>query len=142
MAAVGIGIGLGDQVRADGIEMEIANQGEQIRVFFTDDGVISPLKEMADFSMGAIEILGIGLLEPLHERRERQRACFDQQVHVIGHQTVGPQPGLTGLEIASQPLEIGVVIGGGPKRDLPVVPPAGRVSGAYKIVKKPKPDPF
>jgi hypothetical protein len=40
--------------------MEIANQGEQICLFITDDDMIPSLKEMADCSMRAIEILGSG----------------------------------------------------------------------------------
>ncbi len=62
--------------------MDIANQGQQIRTFLTDDRLVASLKQMADFPMGAIEILGIGLLEALHQRRERLSSCFHQQMHM------------------------------------------------------------
>ena len=103
--------------------MEIANQGEEIRIFVTNDRLVAALKEMADFPMGAIEILGIGLLQTLHERGERLIPRFCQQMHVIRHEAVGPQPHLALLEIAAQPFQIGLVIGRCPKGGLPVIPP-------------------
>ena len=50
-------------------------------------------------------------------------ARFHQQMHVIGHQAVGPEAHLTLPEIAAQPLQIGLVISRRPKGRLSVIPP-------------------
>ena len=44
---------------------------------------------MADFSIAPVEILGLGLLQSLHELGQRRAAGLDQQMDVVGHQAVG-----------------------------------------------------
>jgi hypothetical protein len=103
--------------------MNIPNESQQIPVFFAHDRLVPTLKQMADFPMGAIEVLRIGLLQSLHKGREGLVSGFHQQMHMIRHQTLGPQTHPTGLAVLGQPLQIRLVIGYRTKCDLPMVPP-------------------
>ena len=38
---------------------------------------------MADFTIAAIEVLGVGLLQSLHELGERSGTGLNQQMHVL-----------------------------------------------------------
>jgi hypothetical protein len=54
--------------------MDVADQAQQVLVLVADNGFVSSLKKMADFSITAVEILSIGLLESLHEFGQRSGA--------------------------------------------------------------------
>ena len=71
------------------IEMNITNQRHQILIPVADNGLIPSLEEMADFSIAAVKILSVGLLQSLHELGERNATGFNQQMDVVGHQAVG-----------------------------------------------------
>ena len=47
---------------------------------------------MPDFAMGAIEVLGVGLLQSLHEFGQRNGTGLKKQVNVVGHQAIGIDP--------------------------------------------------
>ena len=59
--------------------MNVSDQGQQIGVLVADNGLISSLKQMADFSISAVEILRVGLLESLHEFGQRRGAVSSHQ---------------------------------------------------------------
>lgn len=73
--------------------------------------------------MDTIEILRIGLLQALHKGREGLIGGFDQQVHMIRHQTVGPHVHPTVSAVFGQPIGVRLVIGGRMKGGVPMVPP-------------------
>ena len=58
-----------------------------------------------------IEILAVGLLQALHELRQRLLRALDQQMDVIGHQAVGVQNVAVFLAIAPQSFDIGQIVG-------------------------------
>jgi len=76
---------------------------------------------MTDFMMLTVKILCIGLLQPLHEFRHRVFGTLNQQMDVIGHQTVGVQHIVVFLAIPSEPFDIGLIIGFRSKGLLPLV---------------------
>ena len=47
--------------------MDVADQLQQILVFVADDGFIPALEHVAGFAVAEVEVLAVGLLEPLHE---------------------------------------------------------------------------
>ena len=47
--------------------MNIAHQLQKVFIPLADDRLVAPLKEMADFAVREVKILGVGLLKPLHE---------------------------------------------------------------------------
>jgi len=52
---------------------------------------------MADLVVGAVVILGIALLEPLHEFAERWTGALEQQMDVIGHLSLYRSAKFTGM---------------------------------------------
>jgi hypothetical protein len=72
--------------------MDIANQRQQIFVPIADNGFVPALEEMADFAIASVEMLGVGLLQSLHEFGQRNATSLHQQVDVVGHQAVGVDP--------------------------------------------------
>jgi hypothetical protein len=71
--------------------------------------------------MFKIEILAIGLLQPLHEFRQRAFGALNQQMDVIGHQTVGVQHIVVFFAIPRQPFQLGLIITVGGENLLPLV---------------------
>ena len=65
---------------------------------------------MADFTIAAVKVLRVGLLEPLHEFAQGRRAGFQEQVHVIRHQAVGIDPEAEFGAIKIQPCEVGSIV--------------------------------
>ena len=92
------------------IEMNITDQFEKVFVFLTYDGLITPFKKVSGLMMFNIEILAVGLLQALHELRERLLRALDQQMDVIGHQAVGVQHIVIFLTISSQSFDIGQIV--------------------------------
>jgi hypothetical protein len=65
---------------------------------------------MPDFAVPAVKVLGVGLLQSLHEFGKRRGTGLKQQVDVIGHQAIGVDPHLELGAVFLQPLEVGSVI--------------------------------
>ena len=76
---------------------------------------------MADFAISQVEVLGIRLLEPLHEFGQRDRSGFKQQMRVVGHQTIGKDAYSTLLLVTRHPLEVCLIILCGSERLLPLI---------------------
>src|SRR6266542_6275998 len=68
--------------------MNVADQLQQIGVFLAENSFISALKQMTALLVSAVEVLGIGLLEPLHVFGKGRLGTLEQQMNVIGHQTI------------------------------------------------------
>src|SRR5258706_12538042 len=66
---------------------------------------------MADLSVLAIVILGITLLEPLHEFSQGRLATFEQQMDMIGHQAVGVNRDIVLAPILRESFQIGLIVG-------------------------------
>ena len=64
MSTVGILLGLGYQLGAHGIEVNIADQRQQVAVFLAYDGFITTLKQVADLLVCTIKVLCVRLLVP------------------------------------------------------------------------------
>ena len=47
------------------------------------------LQQVADPSIPAIIVLTISGQQPMHDPANRVRLSFNQQMHVVGHQTIG-----------------------------------------------------
>ena len=68
--------------------MYVAHQGQQVLILLADYRFIAPLEQMANFAIPEVEVLGIRLLEPLHEFGQGDRPGFKQEVNVVGHQAI------------------------------------------------------
>ena len=80
--------------------MNVAEQSEQILLLVADDRFVPALEKMTDLAIAAIEILGIGLLQSLHEFAQRCRTRLDEQVDVIGHEAVGIDSNLKSCSVS------------------------------------------
>ena len=80
---------IGNQSGPQRIEVDIANQFEEVGIFLADDGFVAVLKEMPGTVVTAIEIDGIACEKSAHEGGEPAMAGAEQQVNVVGHQRPG-----------------------------------------------------
>jgi hypothetical protein len=76
---------------------------------------------MADLSVFAVKILGVGLLEPLHEPRQWLRARLDQKMNMIGHKAIGVDGHAESFSISAKSLQICLVVAVGEKGLLPLI---------------------
>jgi hypothetical protein len=74
---------------AKGVEVDIARDLLQIGIGLDEEGLISPLIEMAGPVMGAVEMGGIGDVEVPHEFLKIGAGGLNQKMEVIGHQDIG-----------------------------------------------------
>ena len=87
---------------------------------------------MADLSIAQIEVLGVGLLHPLHQSCQRRVPGLDQQIDVIGHQAIGVKAHLALCAVLIQPVEIRFVILIASKRLAPLVAPDSDLIEQYR----------
>ena len=89
MAGPGIAVErgeIGQHLRPEGIQVEVANEFEEVRLLLHHDGLVPILKEMADAVMAAIEGAGVAREERAHTPGERPGAGADQEVRLIREQ--------------------------------------------------------
>ena len=65
---------------------------------------------MANFAIAAVEILGVRLLQPLHEFAEGGRSALKEQVDVIRHQAVGVDSEAELGAVVLQAVEVSFVV--------------------------------
>ena len=70
------------------VQVKVTDQGQKIFFFLTDDGLVSTLKEMPNFMVSPVEVLSIGLLQTLHEFRQRLPGDLQQKMDMVGHEAV------------------------------------------------------
>jgi hypothetical protein len=56
---------IGDKLGADGIEVDVADEFQEIRIPRAHEGFVPPLEDVADGLIAAIVGLGIALMDPL-----------------------------------------------------------------------------
>src|SRR3989339_866049 len=71
------------------IEMDVADQFEEIGVLLADDRFVTVLEEVARALVAEVEIDGIAGQEPAHEEGQTGPARTEQQMNVVGHQRPG-----------------------------------------------------
>lgn len=59
-----------NNARPQGVEMDVADEFEQIYLFFANDGLITVLKEVPGASMAKVEGDGVAGKQPPHEEGE------------------------------------------------------------------------
>jgi len=85
------------ETRADGVEVDVADELEQAGVFF-DEGVLEAvLEEIAGAAVDAVEGGGVRAEPALSEAGEREVAGAQEGVGMVGHERPGLEAG-TGLE--------------------------------------------
>ena len=110
MAAVGILLNASNEFGSDRIEMNVAHQLQKVFIPLTDNRLVTPLKEVADFAVGEVKVLGVGLLKPLHEFGERRSGALKEQMNVIRHEAVGVQADFVLLAVPPKTLQVGIVV--------------------------------
>ena len=78
-----------DHFRAEWIENDIARQFEEVTVTLNQNRFITPLEDMPDPPVNAVEALRIHAVELAHAASEIGFGRFDQEMIVIGHLTPG-----------------------------------------------------
>ena len=134
MATPGIGPRVQGCADAGGVEMEIADQLQEIGVAITEDRLVTSLKHMPSLVVAVVVVLAICELERLHGARQRDRAGLQQQMEVIGHQHIGIERTAVPAAIAGEPREIGCGIGIVVEDDATAVPTGNHmIEGAGEI---------
>lgn len=69
--------------------VNVFEQSEEIRFTVAKDGLIPPLKEMANGAVLPVEVYGIGLIHALLDLGERYITGLDQEMDMVAHEDVG-----------------------------------------------------
>jgi hypothetical protein len=64
---------VGDHLRAEGVQVDVADQFEQVGFFFHHDGLVAVLKQVADAFVAPIERAGVSGEERAHAPSEGTR---------------------------------------------------------------------
>ena len=91
--------------------MNVPKKRLEVSIALHEKGSESSLEKMADAAVTAVEVLRIGRLQRVHDPRERDRALFDGQVNVVGHQAIGVEPEFEPIPIPAKPIEIVRAVG-------------------------------
>ena len=68
--------------------MDVLDEPEEIRVPIAQDGLVPPLEKVADGAVSSIEVLGVGLVDALHDLGQRYIVRLDQEMDVVAHEDV------------------------------------------------------
>jgi len=90
--------------------MDIADQFQEIGVFFADDGFVSVLEEMAGAFVSFIEGNGIPCHQSAHDFAEGGRGSSQEEVKMVRDQSPGIALGLGLFEDGGQAIKEGVAI--------------------------------
>ena len=63
--------------------MDVSGKFQEIGVFFTKNGLVPPLKEVAPGPIFQIVMAGISKLQALHDFRKRGLLDFDQKMNML-----------------------------------------------------------
>jgi hypothetical protein len=83
------GAQIGDDGRPEGIEVEVPDEFEEIRLFLHHDGLLAVLEEMACAPIAAIEASSVAGEQRPHGSRKWSDASPDQEMSVIREQCPG-----------------------------------------------------
>ena len=90
--------------------MDVADQFQQVGIFFADNGFITILEEMAASFVAFIECNGVASHEPAHYFAERCRAGSQEEMKMVWDQGPGIALGLGFFEDICQAIEEGVAV--------------------------------
>jgi hypothetical protein len=83
---------IGDCRRAEGVQVDVADQLEEIGLFLDDDGLVAILKEMPGAAMPPVECARISGKEASHAAGERAPARPEEEVRVVREESPGVNP--------------------------------------------------
>lgn len=109
----GIGIKLLDafhQAGPQGVEVDVADQLKQVKVFLADDGLVTVLEKMAGSLMAKVEDHRIAGQKPQHEDGKPCLPWAEQQVKMIVHECPGQAVGAGFEQEFSKAIEKQVAI--------------------------------
>jgi hypothetical protein len=114
--------------------VDIANQLEQVRLFLAQDGLVTVLEKIPVTLMAAVERRRVSGQQAPHDRRQRNAAGAEQQVHMVGKQCPGVTRGPRRPENISYPIEESGAVHFIANDRLPLDPPKNdMVQGTWSI---------
>jgi hypothetical protein len=99
------GVEVGDETGAQRIEVDVAHQLEQVRVFFDERRIEAILEEVPDAVVAAVEGRGVAAEEPAHRAGQRCGAGPEQEVHVVRHEAPGIEAQVAGRDAGGEAIE-------------------------------------
>ena len=82
---------------AQGIQINVAADFEQIGVLVDQNTLEPPLKKVADLVVAAVIGLGVNAVEALHQPREVGLPCMGDEVIVVVHQAISQHGGIEAI---------------------------------------------
>jgi hypothetical protein len=95
----------------DGIKMHIPAELQQVRIPIHHDRLESPLKQMPDPAVSAVEITGVRDIQMSHELGKIATRCFEHQMKMIHHQHISVKTDTVCFQGALKMTEEGLIIG-------------------------------
>jgi hypothetical protein len=100
-----------DQLRPQRIQMQVANELEQVGFVFTEDGPVPVLEDMAAPSMAAVELTRMASHESMHGAGETRPSRSKKQVEVVRNESPGIEQNSAPLDHPTQASHESVPVG-------------------------------
>jgi hypothetical protein len=94
-----------NQAGPDRVEMDIPHQFQEVGILFGDDALIAILKEVPFAGVAAVMPNSVSSQQAAHDGGQRHRFRPQKDMHVIGHENPGKQPGPAIGHILRKPPE-------------------------------------
>lgn len=88
MAAPGVGLRFIGKTGFDRVAMNVADNLQQVGIGTDENGLIAPFEKLPFAEMPAVEALGVYAVDVAHASGNIGIGGLDQQMIVVGHQTI------------------------------------------------------
>jgi hypothetical protein len=105
------------------ISVDVGGKFQKIRVSFTENGLVPPLKKVAPGLIFQMVMAGIPKLQAWHDFRKMNLLDFDQKMNVGGHKDIGEEKEGITLFVFFQEPQITFVIWSGFENLGALIPP-------------------
>jgi len=113
---------MGDDVGANGVQLDVTVAQQQVFVVVHQARLVAPFPQRAAAAVGVVDVLHVTPADGLHHAREAVRlARGGEQMHVVGHEHEGVNVAAVLVGALLQAVEIEAVVGLRGEGDLPVV---------------------
>jgi hypothetical protein len=105
------------------IQVDVGGKFQKIGVLFAENGLVSPLKEVAPTPIFQIVMSGISKLQALHDFRQRGLLDLHQEMNMAGHKDISIEEEGIPLFVLFQEPQIESVILSGSENLCALIPP-------------------
>lgn len=96
---------LRDHVGANGVEVDVAADFQQIRIAVHQDGLEAALKKMAHLAMAPVVRLSVDAIDVPHQHGQVRPSRVQNQVVMVAHKAIGQCTGIEAVQCGADDLQ-------------------------------------